>query len=254
MGENLPLTALCIQCCGLAAYIPAKPHQGANNEAKMIRARFPMIVVAGALTLGACTDTYTTTSDPNQRTKEGAAVGAITGAVAGILIGDDKQGRTNGAIIGGLVGAAAGAAIGSSLDKQAADLQASFDNNAIRVVNTGSALIVTMPQDILFATDSAIVSPALRSDLFVLAESLNDYPDSTVQVIGHTDNTGSASYNQQLSALRAESVASILRDAGVTSWRIVASGRGEDQPIASNLTPEGRAQNRRVEIIITPRQ
>lgn len=217
----------------------------------MIRATFPLML-AGAMTLSACTETNVQTGDPKTRTKEGAALGALTGAVAGALIGDDSKSRNNGAIIGALAGATAGSLIGSSLDRQAADLQSSFDNSQIRVVNTGSQLIVTMPEGILFATDSATVSPNLQGDLRVLASSLNDYPDTTVQVIGHTDNTGSASYNQALSTRRAASVAAVLQSAGVSSGRMVTIGRGEEQPIASNLSPEGRAQNRRVEIVITP--
>ncbi|MHC0053535.1 OmpA family protein [Actibacterium sp. D379-3] len=219
----------------------------------MIRATLPLsLATAGVLALTACTDTYTQTNDPYQRTKEGAAIGAVTGAVAGALTGDNSDDRNKGALIGAIAGAAVGGLVGQNLDKQAQELEASFDNNAIRVVNTGSQLIVTMPQDILFATDSATVAPALQSDLRVLASSLNHYSNTTVQVIGHTDNTGSASYNQSLSERRANAVAAELRVAGVASSRIVAVGRGEDQPVASNLTPEGRAQNRRVQFVITP--
>jgi outer membrane protein OmpA-like peptidoglycan-associated protein len=109
-----------------------------------------------------------------------------------------------------------------------------------------------MPQDLLFAVDSAAVRPDLRADLSAVASSLLRYPNSRIEVIGHTDNTGAAAYNQDLSQRRAVSVAGVLREGGVPGARIAAFGRGEDQPIASNLTPEGRAQNRRVEIIIRP--
>ena len=109
-----------------------------------------------------------------------------------------------------------------------------------------------MPQDILFAVDSAAINSSLRSDLGVLAGSLQRYPGSTVQVVGHTDNTGAAAYNQDLSEHRAGSVASALINSGVDSRRIRAIGRGENNPIASNLTVEGRAQNRRVDITIRP--
>ncbi len=109
-----------------------------------------------------------------------------------------------------------------------------------------------MPQDLLFATDSA----TLRLDLIRVRQAVGraqlKYPNSTVQVVGHTDNSGSAAYNQDLSQRRAVSVANVLRESGVPNGRISAYGRGEDQPIASNLTPAGRAQNRRVEIIIRP--
>jgi outer membrane protein OmpA-like peptidoglycan-associated protein len=93
---------------------------------------------------------------------------------------------------------------------------------------------------------------ALRNDLSTLASSINSYPDTTVNVIGHADNTGGAAFNQDLSTRRAQSVSSVLVQSGVSSNRVRAIGRGEDAPIASNLTPEGRAQNRRVEITITP--
>ncbi len=121
------------------------------------------------------------------------------------------------------------------------------------MVNTGSSLVVTMPQDILFATGSASLTGPLRSDLAVLARHLNKYPDSNVQVIGHTDNVGSAAYNLNLSRQRASAVAAELISGGLSSGRVTSIGKGEDQPVASNLTPEGRAQNRRVEIVIVPR-
>ena len=109
-----------------------------------------------------------------------------------------------------------------------------------------------MPQDILFATDSAALRPDLQSDLRTVAQSLLAYPNTTVQVIGHTDNTGDASYNLNLSQRRAASVANVLISQGVPGFRVQTFGRGEDQPIADNLTPEGRARNRRVEIVILP--
>jgi len=105
---------------------------------------------------------------------------------------------------------------------------------------------------VLFATDSAALRPDLSRDVQAVAQSLLKYPNSTIQVIGHTDNTGTAAYNQDLSQRRAASVAGVLMGAGVPSSRIATIGRGEDQPIASNLTPQGQAQNRRVEIIIRP--
>jgi outer membrane protein OmpA-like peptidoglycan-associated protein len=122
----------------------------------------------------------------------------------------------------------------------------------VQITNTGDRLIVTLPQDILFATDSASVRPDLQNDLRTVASNLQNYPNSTVQIIGHTDNTGEAAYNQQLSQRRADSVSSVLLGAGVPASRIQAYGRGEDQPIASTLTPERKAQNHRVEIVILP--
>ena len=109
-----------------------------------------------------------------------------------------------------------------------------------------------MPDDILFSVDSAVVRPGLRSDLQVLAGSLRRYPGSTVQVVGHTDSDGTVAYNQDLSERRASAVSSILIGAGVEAGRIRTFGLGETQPIATNLTAEGKAQNRRVDITIRP--
>jgi outer membrane protein OmpA-like peptidoglycan-associated protein len=121
------------------------------------------------------------------------------------------------------------------------------------VINTGSELIVRMPNGILFDIDSAALRPQVRSDLNVLAGNLLRYPNSTVFVVGHTDNTGRPPTTRPVER-RAQAVASVLTAGGVAPARIVATGRGEDQPIASNLTPEGRQLNRRVDITIRPNQ
>jgi outer membrane protein OmpA-like peptidoglycan-associated protein len=211
-----------------------------------------MLAAAGALFLTACVgvDPNAYPDDPNARTKNGAVIGGLLGAAAGAATAKDGN-EFKGAILGGALGAGAGALVGADLDRQAAELRGSLNSN-ISVTNTGEYLIVNMPQDLLFASDSASVRPDLRSDLSAVAASLLRYPNSTIEVIGHTDNTGTAAYNQDLSQRRAVAVASILRESGVPGGRIAAFGRGEDQPIASNLTPDGRAQNRRVEIIIRP--
>ncbi|WP_309665429.1 OmpA family protein [Tabrizicola sp.] len=210
----------------------------------------PLILAsAGLLALTACVDPNAYPDDPNARARQGAILGGLTGAVLGGTSGGDD--RLAKAAVGGIVGAALGGAIGSSLDAQAAELRGSL-NSSISVTNTGEYLIVNMPQDLLFATDSATLRSDLTRDINAVASSLLKYPNSKIEVIGHTDNTGSAAYNQDLSQRRAVSVADVLRNSGVPSGRIVAFGRGEDAPIASNLTPQGRAQNRRVEIIIRP--
>ena len=208
--------------------------------------------LAGFFVLTACTDINTATNDPNQRTKEGVAVGAVTGALAGILSGDNSRERNRNAIFGAVIGGGVGAAIGSNLDKQAAELQNAIGDQRIQIINTGNELIVRMPQDILFAVDSTTIGNALRSDLRALADNLQRYPGSTVIVNGHTDSTGSASHNLTLSQGRADAVAAVLIANGVSSGRIRPIGRGEDEPIATNQTAGGRAQNRRVDIVIRP--
>lgn len=187
----------------------------------------------------------------NENTQQSALIGAGIGAVIGAATGGDRDERLNNAAIGAALGGGLGAIAGNNLDRQEAELRQQLGNNAT-INNTGSQLIVTLPQDILFATDSATVSNGLQADLRNVAGSMNRYPDTRVNIIGHTDNTGEASYNQQLSQRRAAAVATVLINAGVSANRINAVGRGEDQPVASNLNAEGRAQNRRVEIIITP--
>lgn len=201
------------------------------------------------LGLTACTDpAYVSGSaddrDQYRKTKNGAIIGALAGAgIAAVTDGD--------ALMGAALGAGAGAIIGNVLDKQEAELRAQLDDE-VHIENTGDRLILTLPQDILFDVDSYSVNAGLRDDLAKVATSLDKYPDSTVQILGHTDNTGSASHNQGLSERRANAVADVLLTNGVPVSRIDTIGRGEDQPIASNLDEEGRRQNRRVEIVILP--
>lgn len=211
-------------------------------------ARIPLALgLSGALLATGCMDG--TAGDDRSRTQSGAIAGATIGAAAGALTGSGN--RFERAAVGAVVGGIAGGAIGAALDRQAAELRRDMGSN-VDVRNTGSQLVLTMPQDILFATDSAVVRSDLQADLRVLAANLQRYPDSRVTVIGHTDNTGSAAYNQTLSERRASAVAAVLRDAGVPAWRVSAIGRGLTEPVASNATAEGRRLNRRVEIIITP--
>ncbi|UWQ08558.1 OmpA family protein [Aliiroseovarius crassostreae] len=209
----------------------------------------PLLILGtiGALSITACTSP---TGEMGPRTKDGAVAGAMVGGLIGAISGDDN--KLGSAALGAAIGAGVGGVIGSQLDKQARELEASMGNDQVRIVNTGESLVVTMPQDILFATDSAVVNTGLRSDLGALARNLLNYPNSAVEVIGHTDNVGDAGYNLALSQRRAASVASVLFQNGVPSSRVVTIGRGESRPVASNLTPEGRQQNRRVEIIIRP--
>lgn len=211
------------------------------------------VMTASALALSACSNPDTMSNNNDfQKTQTGAAIGAATGALAGLISGGDSKEKKQNALKGAVIGAAGGAVIGNVLDKQEADLRNSLGNDRVTITNTGDRLIVTLPQDILFASDSAALRTDLQSDLIAVANNLQAYPNSTVQIIGHTDNTGEAAYNQDLSVRRASSVATVLSGAGVNAGRLQTIGRGEDQPIASNLTEDGKAQNRRVEIVILP--
>ncbi len=209
------------------------------------------ILLSGIALLGltACVAPQYNAADPNARSRNGAIIGGVAGALAGASSDDDRLAK---AAVGGIVGAAIGGAIGNSLDQQAADLNGAINNPNVSVTNFGDYLVVNMPQDLLFATDSSALRADLQGDIRAVGQNLVRYPNSRIEVIGHTDNTASAAYNQQLSQDRASAVAAVLRGAGVPSSRISTFGRGEDQPVASNLTADGRAQNRRVEIIIRP--
>lgn len=200
---------------------------------------------AGLIALGACTDQYGQTVAPS-RTQQGALAGAVVGGLIGA--GESKQNAVKGAILGAGVGAVGGAI----LDQQQRALQQQLNNPNIQVVKRGDHLAVIMPESTLFAVDSAAVGAQGQNDLYTIARNLNQYPNSSIQVIGHTDSTGSQAYNMDLSQRRARSVAGILTAGGVSSSRVSTVGRGMSQPIVTNETAAGRAQNRRVEILIYP--
>jgi len=218
----------------------------------MMNVKTPLVLAASALVaLSACTDPAQLGTGNTSNTQQGALIGAGAGALAGALSKGDGN-RAEGALIGAVVGGAVGAGVGYSLDQQEEALRRDIGNDNVQITNTGDRLIVSLPQDLLFATDSASVRPDLQQDLRAVAANLREYPQSNIQVVGHTDSDGEASYNQALSERRANAVTDILIGAGVQPARLQAIGRGESQPVASNLTPEGKAQNRRVEIVILP--
>lgn len=201
------------------------------------------IAVVAGFTLAAC-------EDPElEKTRSGAAIGAAVGAASQIIAGNSTDSVLTGAVVGGIVGAV----VGNVLDKQEADLREDMAGSGATITNTGEELIVTLPEAITFDTDSTYVRADVETHIEALARNLQEYPDSTVDVIGHTDTVGDEGYNQNLSARRADSVTSILMRSGVSSERLRSYGRGETSPIASNDTEAGRAQNRRVEIVIHPK-
>jgi len=206
----------------------------------------PILAGVAALTLLAACETP-------QGELSRTQTGALTGAAIGGLLGATSRSsdRVAATAIGAGAGAIAGGVIGQVLDRQAAELRRDLGPGT-DVRNTGQEIIVTMPQDILFAVDSATLRPDLRADLQVIAANLRRNPESVIRVVGHTDSTGARAYNQRLSERRAESVAAELIQNGVPGRRIVTQGMGPDQPVASNATVAGRTQNRRVEIIIRP--
>ena len=207
--------------------------------------------ISAVFLLGACTDPgRIDPNDPQRNAKQGALLGGLLGAGIGAASGASNK---TAAVLGGAaLGAITGAAIGEGLDKQEAELRRQLASDGISITNTGDRLIVSLPNDITFATDSFEVRPPLRADINRVAAHLQRYRNMTVQVIGHTDSDGEAAYNLGLSKRRANAVADILQAGGVSYDRIVTIGRGEEQPVASNLTEEGKARNRRVEIVMIP--
>ncbi len=213
--------------------------------------KFIAPIAMSSLVLSACQDQYGNTNN----TATGALLGAATGAAAGYLTSGDGRGdKAQGAIIGGTMGAMAGGGIGYTLDQQEAALRGDLAGTGALITNTGNRLVVTLPEAITFPVDGTTVKPSMVTTLGKLAQNLNQYPSNIVQVVGHTDSTGSESYNQNLSERRAQSVGAILRSNGVPSSRIQTVGMGEAAPIASNDTEAGRQNNRRVEINIIPVQ
>ena len=191
------------------------------------------------------------------KTGQGAAVGGGSGAALGAGVGalaGGGKGAWIGALVGAAVGSGTGALVGRRMDKQQAELEQQLKNAQIEKVkdsNNLQAIKVTFDNGILFGINSSQLSAASKQDLNELARNLNQNPETNVQVFGYTDNTGSQQLNERLSLERAESVANYLTSDGVKASRISARGFGWNDPVASNATAEGRAQNRRVEIYIT---
>nr|WP_255713989.1 OmpA family protein [Pelagibacterium xiamenense] len=206
-----------------------------------------------ALTLAGCTTNPFTGQSQISNTAGGALIGAGGGAIGGAVIGSAVGGDPRiGALIGAGVGALAGGAIGNYMDQQEAALRAQLQGTGVSVTRVGDQIILNMPSNITFATDQATVQPQFQNTLTSVALVLQEYNRTLVDIIGYTDSTGSDSYNLTLSQQRATAVARVLSQNGVDSRRFFVEGRGEANPVASNDTEAGRAQNRRVEIKIIP--
>lgn len=192
----------------------------------------------------------------NPRTVQGAGIGAATGAASGAAIGaivGGKKGAGKGAAIGSVVGLLGGTAVGAYLDSQAREIETILAQQD-HLQREQERLTVTMASDVLFTSGSSDLQPGARSKLRQFAGVLNRYPQSYVQITGHTDNRGTEQSNMTLSQQRAAAVADELAAAGVSRSRLSTRGVGESVPIATNETAEGRAQNRRVEIVVDPDQ
>ena len=194
-------------------------------------------------------------TDPNtgQSKVSRTALGGVGGVLGGYLLGGLIGGKT-GRIVGAGLGGVAGAAVGYTMDKQIKQLKEQTAGSGVDVTPTdnGQAILVNLPNGVTFDTDSTMIKPAFRDTLDRVAQSLVQYPNSLIDVYGHTDSTGGTAYNQTLSENRARAVADYLSSRGVAPARGRSPGVGECQPVASNATEEGRSANRRVEIKIVP--
>lgn len=183
-------------------------------------------------------------------TTTGAVAGAALGALAGGLSG--KHDKAKRALIGAGVGALAGAAVGSYLDKQKNDLDAQLAGSGIGVERKGDSIVLNLPEAITFDSGQAALKPAAEPQIDRIAAVLKEYPQTVVDIAGHTDSTGSTEANQALSQKRAGAVALRFVKAGLPYARMVVSGYGATRPVADNASEAGRAQNRRVEITLLP--
>jgi outer membrane protein OmpA-like peptidoglycan-associated protein len=207
-----------------------------------------VVAVLAAVAAGCQNNPY---RGENARTATGATIGAGAGAVLGAGVSGSSD-RGKGALIGAAVGATVGGLIGRQMDRQEADLRRDMQGTGVDVVRDGDTIRLNAPDSITFDTNRADVKPQFGPVLDRIAASIGQYPNTVVRVEGHTDSTGSAAYNQTLSENRARSVASYLIQRGISPARITTLGYGFSRPIADNATRYGRAQNRRVEVLIIP--
>ncbi len=221
-----------------------------------MRSKLLMAGTGIAILLGgtACTtmDPYSSTPRRNN-TGTGVIAGALGGAVLGYLTNtsNSEQGRKN-ALIGAGIGALGGAAVGSYMDRQQRELEAELSGSGVGVARQGDNLVLRMPSDVTFASNQSSITPRFNATLDDVASVLNRYDQSIIDIVGHADSDGADDYNLNLSRQRASSVAQALVSRNVLADRLFVDGRGESAPIASNATAEGKAQNRRVEILIRP--
>ncbi len=206
--------------------------------------------IASLLTVLLVATTALAQVDDHAKTKKGAVIGGVAGAIAGAVIGNNRghHSAKRGATVGAIAGGAAGAIVGAMMDKQERELRQIQGVNVTRTAP--DELNVTVRNEVLFDFNSAALRSASRSSLREMANVFEKYPNTTIEVAGHTDSIGTNAYNQRLSERRAGSVASYLEDLGVRSSRIDAVGYGESQPRSTNSTANGRQLNRRVEIHI----
>jgi outer membrane protein OmpA-like peptidoglycan-associated protein len=210
-----------------------------------------MLVLCFGLTGCYTYDPYTGEKKVSDTTK-GAGIGAATGIVVGLLTGGDAAAHRKNALIAAGVGALAGGAIGNYMDRQQAELRHDLAGTGVSVTRMGDNITLNMPGNITFKSGSSELDPSFYKVLNSVNLVVKKYNQTVVEVAGHTDSTGAAEQNQQLSERRANSVAQYLESQGLATNRVVTVGAGETRPVADNATAEGRQANRRVELTLTP--
>lgn len=218
------------------------------------RARTAVLIALAAAIAAGCqttTDPYTG-EKKTSNTTYGAIIGASAGAVVGMISGDSSKERRKRAVIGAGIGALGGAAVGTYMDRQEEELRRQMKDSGVTVTRKGDDIILNMPGNVTFRTDSSDLNAQFFKVLDGVALVAQKYDKTIIEVAGHTDNTGDAGYNRQLSQRRANSVAQYLRSKGVIDARIMTAAGGEEYPIANNSTEQGRQANRRVEITLAP--
>jgi len=212
------------------------------------------LALAGAMSLQAGCSTINPYTGEKQTSKAGmgAGIGAVTGALIGIATSDSAKERKERALKGAGIGAVAGGGVGYYMDVQEAKLRQKLEGAGVSVTRDGDNIILNMPGNLTFDTDSTTVKSSFQPVLDAVAEVLKEYKSTMIQVAGHTDSTGGDKYNLMLSQQRAQAVANMLSGFGVEQVRMDTVGFGETQPIASNGSASGREQNRRVELTLLP--
>jgi outer membrane protein OmpA-like peptidoglycan-associated protein len=208
-----------------------------------------MKVVRMSLVVGISAAMLFTSCASLNKTQKGAAVGTVTGGAMGAVVGNVAGNTALGAIIGAAVGGTTGAIIGHKMDKQAKEIEAAIPD--AKVERIGEGIVVEFNSNILFGFDKSGLTYEAKSNLNKLVSVLNSYPDTDIELQGHTDSKGSENYNRNLSVERASAVSSYLSSEGIRSNRVSIRGFGEELPKYDNDTENGRAQNRRVEFLIT---
>ncbi|CAH0246337.1 MULTISPECIES: OmpA family lipoprotein [Erwinia] len=211
------------------------------------------LVLSGTLALAGCTTNPYTGEREAGKSGIGAGLGAALGAGVG-MISSSKKDRGKGALIGAAAGAALGGGAGYYMDVQEAKLRDKMKGTGVSVTRNGDNIVLNMPNNVTFDSSSSTLKPAGANTLSGVAMVLKEYPKTAVNVIGYTDSSGSRQLNMTLSQQRADGVGSALITQGVAANRVRTSGMGPDNPIASNSSAEGKAQNRRVEITLSPLQ